>query len=185
MSHRINYEELWDGAYGLLSISEKTRKSNHLQRESNFQLFKDPECWSGQGFEPATSRMVVRLYQLSRPVSSYLPFPLTEYLVCRSKIEKVDFKGKKFYLTVKGKEVISWLVYCSCNGREPCLWHLNAPIHLLKPSHSEKRLQNAGLSLRAEGLYFPLVSWGISQLLWYKTCMLTSLLTATRISPPT
>ena len=30
-SHRINHEELWDGAYGLSSLSEKTRKSNHLQ----------------------------------------------------------------------------------------------------------------------------------------------------------
>ena len=25
-SDRMNYEELWDGAYGLLSLSEKTRK---------------------------------------------------------------------------------------------------------------------------------------------------------------
>ena len=31
MSHKINYEELWDRAYGLLSLSEKPRKPNHLQ----------------------------------------------------------------------------------------------------------------------------------------------------------
>ena len=30
-SHRINYEELWDGTYGLPSLSEKTSTSNHLQ----------------------------------------------------------------------------------------------------------------------------------------------------------
>ena len=28
----------------------------------------------------------------------------------RSKIEKVDFKGKKFYLTVKGKEVVLFML---------------------------------------------------------------------------
>ena len=27
----MNIEVLWDGAYGLSSLSEKTRKSNHLQ----------------------------------------------------------------------------------------------------------------------------------------------------------
>ena len=32
MSHRVIYEQgLWDGTYGLSSLSEKTRKSNHLQ----------------------------------------------------------------------------------------------------------------------------------------------------------
>ena len=30
-SHGINCEELWDGTSGLSSLSEKTRKSNHLQ----------------------------------------------------------------------------------------------------------------------------------------------------------
>ena len=34
MSHRFNYymrKGLWDWAYGVSSLSEKTRKSNHLQ----------------------------------------------------------------------------------------------------------------------------------------------------------
>ena len=44
---------LWDGAYGLSSLSEKTRKSNRLQNvftkaALSPQLFKDPECWSGR-----------------------------------------------------------------------------------------------------------------------------------------
>ena len=44
---------LWDSTYAFSSLSEKTRKSNHLQMSS--QLFKDPECWFGWGFKPATS----------------------------------------------------------------------------------------------------------------------------------
>ena len=56
---------LWDGTYGFSSLSEKTRKSNHLQMSFavvitkpalSSQLFKDPEGWSGQGFKPATLR---------------------------------------------------------------------------------------------------------------------------------
>ena len=43
-----NYENDGDGAYGLSSLSEKTRMSNH------------PKCWSGLGLEPSTSRTVVR-----------------------------------------------------------------------------------------------------------------------------
>ena len=49
---------LWDGAYGLSSLSEKTRKSNHLQMSEQRQhfllsyLFKDPEWWSGRGLNP-------------------------------------------------------------------------------------------------------------------------------------
>ena len=38
-SHRINYEELRDGAYGFSSLSEKTRKSNHLQMSLQRQHF--------------------------------------------------------------------------------------------------------------------------------------------------
>ena len=38
-SHRINYEELWDGAHGLSFLSEKTRKSNHLQMSLQRQHF--------------------------------------------------------------------------------------------------------------------------------------------------
>ena len=46
---------LWDRTYGFLSLSEKTRKSNHLKisfitkAALSSQLFKDPECWSGWG----------------------------------------------------------------------------------------------------------------------------------------
>ena len=44
---------LWDGAYGLSSLSEKTRKSNRLQMllqtALSPQLFKDPEFWSCWG----------------------------------------------------------------------------------------------------------------------------------------
>ena len=46
---------LWDGAYGLSSLCEKTRKSNRLQIDVitkaalSPQLFKDPVCWSGRG----------------------------------------------------------------------------------------------------------------------------------------
>ena len=36
------------GAYGLPSLSEKNRKSNHLQTSSTPQLLKEPGCWSGQ-----------------------------------------------------------------------------------------------------------------------------------------
>ena len=48
---------LWDGAYGLLSLCEKTRKSNRLQIDVitkaalSPQLFKDPVCWSGWGLK--------------------------------------------------------------------------------------------------------------------------------------
>ena len=46
---------LWDRTYGFLSLSEKTRKSNHLkisfitEAVLSSQLFKDPECLSGWG----------------------------------------------------------------------------------------------------------------------------------------
>ena len=52
---------LWDGTYGFSSLSEKTRKSNRLQMSLQKQLIcKDPECWSGRGFEPVTSRSADR-----------------------------------------------------------------------------------------------------------------------------
>ena len=44
---------LWDGAYGLSSLSEKTRKSPFAdvitKAALSPQLFKDPEFWSGRG----------------------------------------------------------------------------------------------------------------------------------------
>ena len=49
---------LWDGTYGFLSLSEKTRKSNYLQMSLQRQhflhsyLFKDPECCSDRGLSP-------------------------------------------------------------------------------------------------------------------------------------
>ena len=40
MSHRVVYEQgLWDGTSGLLSLSEKTWKSNHLQMSLQRQNF--------------------------------------------------------------------------------------------------------------------------------------------------
>ena len=46
----MNIEGLWDGAYGLSSLSEKTRESNHFadvitKAALSPHLFKDPECW--------------------------------------------------------------------------------------------------------------------------------------------
>ena len=39
-SHRVIYKQgLWDGAYGLSSLSEKTRKSNYLQMSEQRQHF--------------------------------------------------------------------------------------------------------------------------------------------------
>ena len=39
-SHRVIYKQgLWDGAYGLSSLSEKTRESNHLQMSEQRQHF--------------------------------------------------------------------------------------------------------------------------------------------------
>ena len=43
---------LWDGAYVLSSLSEKTRKA-----ALSPQLFKNPECWSGQDLKPEASRL--------------------------------------------------------------------------------------------------------------------------------
>ena len=54
---------LWDGAHGLSSLSEKTRKSNRLQMllqkaALSSQLFKDRVCWSGRGLnlQPAAQQ---------------------------------------------------------------------------------------------------------------------------------
>ena len=62
----------------LSSLSEKTRKSYHLQmsiaKEAfSPQLIKDPECWSGRGLNlrpPARYSGTPALYQLSQPVGS-------------------------------------------------------------------------------------------------------------------
>ena len=57
-SHKNKPEKvLWDGTYDFSSLSEKTRRSNHLQMSLQRQHFllsfyKDPECWSGQGLKP-------------------------------------------------------------------------------------------------------------------------------------
>ena len=60
----MNIEVLWDGAYGLSSLSEKTRKSNHLQmslQRQHFLLSYLKTLSVGPaGFEPTTSRTVVR-----------------------------------------------------------------------------------------------------------------------------
>ena len=45
-------EGLWDRAYGISSLSKKTRKFNHLQMPAlSTQLFKETECWSGWSLE--------------------------------------------------------------------------------------------------------------------------------------
>ena len=52
---------LWDGTYGFSSLSEKTRKSKHLQMSLQRQHFglqfgrkirRPPECWSGRSLNP-------------------------------------------------------------------------------------------------------------------------------------
>ena len=54
----VNHEVLRDGAYGLSSLSEKTIESNHsvadviTKAALSTRLFKEPECWSGQGSNP-------------------------------------------------------------------------------------------------------------------------------------
>ena len=51
----VNHEVLRDGAYGLSSLSEKAIESNHSVADVitnaalSIRLFKEPECWSGQG----------------------------------------------------------------------------------------------------------------------------------------
>ena len=52
------------GAYGLSSLAEKTRTSNHLQMlytkaAHSPQLFKDPECCCGLGLEPSTTNTAI------------------------------------------------------------------------------------------------------------------------------
>ena len=52
-------KELWDGAYGFSSLSEKTKMSNcqticcrfhnNWKAAHSPQLFQDPKCWSGRG----------------------------------------------------------------------------------------------------------------------------------------
>lgn len=58
-------EDAGDGTYDLSLLSEKTRKSNHLQMSlqravRSPQLFKKhpAEGWSGLGLEPKTSHTV-------------------------------------------------------------------------------------------------------------------------------
>ena len=59
------YEQgLRDGTYGLLSLSEKTRKSNHLQmslqRQHFLPSYLKPWVVVRPGFQPTTSRTVVQ-----------------------------------------------------------------------------------------------------------------------------
>ena len=65
-SHRVICEQgLWDGTSGLSSLSEKTRKSNHLQmslqrRHFLLSYFKRPWVLVRPGFELTTSRSADR-----------------------------------------------------------------------------------------------------------------------------
>ena len=80
---------LWDGTYGFSSLSEKTRKSNHLQMSLQRQHFllsliiKDPECWSGRDLNPRppaqqTDALVTELTRLRRN-HSFASFVLLVY----------------------------------------------------------------------------------------------------------
>ena len=62
-SHRFTCEELWDGTSGLSTLSEKTRRSNHLQmslQRKHFLLSYLNPLSVRPGLEPTTSRTVVR-----------------------------------------------------------------------------------------------------------------------------
>ena len=71
----MNIEVLWDGTYGLSSLSEKTRKSNRLQMSLQRQHFLlsylKKKCWSGVRTHdlPQGSPM---LNQLSQPIGDLL-----------------------------------------------------------------------------------------------------------------
>ena len=61
----LNTEDAGDGAYGLSSLSEKTRTSNHLQMSLQRQhvllsYFKTPSVGPRVGLEPETFRTAVR-----------------------------------------------------------------------------------------------------------------------------
>ena len=67
-SHRVMYKQgLWDGAYGLSSLLEKTRKCNHLQMSLQRQhfLFSYLKCWSGGVWTRDLPHGSPALYQLS------------------------------------------------------------------------------------------------------------------------
>ena len=65
----VNNEELQDGAYGLSSLSVKSRESNHLQMKLtkaalSTEIFKTPECWSGPGSNPRLNTFQASSFQL-------------------------------------------------------------------------------------------------------------------------
>ena len=72
----VNTEELPDRSYGLSSLSEKTRESNHLhiiitKSVLSTQLFKDPECFGLAGVRtPDLPHGSLILNQLSQSVGS-------------------------------------------------------------------------------------------------------------------
>lgn len=84
---------LWDWAYSLLSLSKKTRVLNHLQISLERQPFKDPECWSGQSFDPVTSHTVVRcstnwrniVMEFSREVLDFMIVPGKSFFDTKNK----------------------------------------------------------------------------------------------------
>ena len=81
-SHRINYEELWDGTSGLSSLSEKTRKSNHLQilwQRQHFLLsyLKTLSVGPAGVLTHDLPHDSPALYQLNQPVG----IPLVYYIV--------------------------------------------------------------------------------------------------------
>ena len=70
VSHRINCDELWDRTSGLSSFSKKTICRCHCKGSTFSSVIKDPECWSGWGFNLPHSSLA--LYQMSQPVGSWL-----------------------------------------------------------------------------------------------------------------
>ena len=44
----MTVEELWDGTYGLSSLSKKTRSLTVCLQHFLLNFYKDPECWSDQ-----------------------------------------------------------------------------------------------------------------------------------------
>ena len=81
-------------AYGLTSLSEKTRKSNHLQmleqrHHLHLNYFKTLKCWSGRESNPSLPHDRLATYLLGKPGWEYLAQKelwLVKYLHCKSYI---------------------------------------------------------------------------------------------------
>ena len=136
---------VWDGNYGFSSLSEKTRKSNHLQKSlprQHFLLsyFKDPECWSSRVLNSQLSRPT--LFQLSLPGSVQM---ITNYKTnLRLKILKcsqspsflLSFKDFHFHLAALKEEHCLKAGYhqrqsLSLNQKSKTLWSSEKRVSIL------------------------------------------------------